>query len=926
MPAPLVFALGTPSTTVVEDDGSADAAEKERIKASVFAAKNEVLRKIFGFDGAGMLKAVAGDRTLRGVGKLLKGSRDDTPPGLGNWDNSCYQNCVIQGLASLRSLDGFLTKGMSTFDSLTDDSTHGALLDISQKLNDPGNHGRHLWTPAKLKSMSSWQQQDAQEYFSKILDEIDKEISRAEKQSRKLAGLEDLPFSHENTQSNVQMFRKSPSTSFPETLRNPLEGLLAQRVGCMSCGFTEGLSMIPFNCLTVPLQNLWGYGCEIRDCLHEYTKLEPIEGVECAKCTLLRTKDNMERLLSNGDGSEQPEALRESLKSRLDTVRQALEDEDFADNTVIKRCQIPRKNWTSSTKSRQAVIGRPPKSLVIHVNRSVFDEMTGAMSKNYASVKFPEVLDLGPWALGSGDGEEMRGWPTNPTESMIAPPSSAPCGSSPVLPYELRSVVTHYGRHENGHYICYRKHPYEAEDHDSDRGEEEPLIRNEETERWWRLSDEDVSRVSKEDVLAQGGVFMLFYEAMEVPRAAEPDRRTSTATIKAVVPTLAAIEPYSPVEEQDEDPATADAFYEADDTVDHSTPLMEEKAFRGISRRTSTATLRAAAAPSSEVEHYEAVAEQEDEGSPIDELSHEDGMDHLPEDDNLDDSLPALAGAPSNTITPKSSFTHDPAYAIAKAQEPEMPSYNVPQPAYVHEDSSDEYNSEEYNSEPDDNAVLPLQERRHNRQRNSTISISSTSSAPSNQIPSAPLSISPSAEDEPTPYAEPPESALFSPTSTIRHSYADYGPQTPIIDFQGPRSPVYTRAIEESIEEEEDEPRWSTSRSEYAPSTIGGSISGSISGSIAGSVAGSEYAPSYAPSSAAPSEGDASDYEGYAESGVGEDESVDGEETQEAPKRFSQTMRTAGAGPGSGQGEVRSSQDGDREKMGLDGLRMVTAS
>ncbi len=24
--------------------------------------------------------------------------------------------------------------------------------------------------------------------------------------------------------------------------------------------------------------------------------------------------------------------------------------------------------------------------------------------------------------------------------------------------YELRAVVTHQGRHENGHFICYRKH------------------------------------------------------------------------------------------------------------------------------------------------------------------------------------------------------------------------------------------------------------------------------------------------------------------------------------------------------------------------------------------------------------------------------------------------------------------------------------
>ena len=29
---------------------------------------------------------------------------------------------------------------------------------------------------------------------------------------------------------------------------------------------------------------------------------------------------------------------------------------------------------------------------------------------------------------------------------------------------------------------------------------------------WWRLSDDDVCKVDEEDVLDQGGVFMLFYE------------------------------------------------------------------------------------------------------------------------------------------------------------------------------------------------------------------------------------------------------------------------------------------------------------------------------------------------------------------------------------------------------------------------------
>ena len=83
--------------------------------------------------------------------------------------------------------------------------------------------------------------------------------------------------------------------------------------------------------------------------------------------------------------------------------------------------------------------------------------------------------------------------------------------------YELRAVVTHYGRHENGHYICYRKHPVA---HDIDeKGLEE--------EQWWRLSDDDVMKVSEDNVLGQGGIFMLFYDCIE---PASPISSQSPAT------------------------------------------------------------------------------------------------------------------------------------------------------------------------------------------------------------------------------------------------------------------------------------------------------------------------------------------------------------------------------------------------------------
>ena len=515
------------------------------------AAKSEAMRRILGFEGTGgFLTHFQRNRSLSGISNFAKSPPNDGLPGLGNWDNSCYQNSVIQGLASLPSLASFLDHATSTTAQGGSYTTIQALRDVIEKLNDPLNTDKRLWTPAELKSMSSWQQQDAQEYYSKVLDEMEKEISRAVRERPSNAGLSELKNLDFGTATHVSKGVKAPScdtklAQLPKELasallRNPLEGLLAQRVGCLQCGFVEGLSLIPFNCLTVPLGKQFTY--DIQACLDEYTKLEPISGVECSRCTLLRHKQQLERLL--GQFEEQieqrglppeprlSEALRSSAGTRLKAVMEALEEDDFSENTLLKKCQIPAKSRVPATKSRQAVIARSPKSLVMHINRSVFDETTGIQRKNLANVRFPKNLDLSPWCLGTSlsksQGLEMESWNIDPSRSMLSdqeleqddnPPESA-CRA-----YVLRAVVTHYGRHENGHYICYRRDPRSLQ----------AEVGHESKETWWRLSDDDVSKVSEESVLGQGGVFMLFYELSErdrphIPNSVTEDTLTYTTT------------------------------------------------------------------------------------------------------------------------------------------------------------------------------------------------------------------------------------------------------------------------------------------------------------------------------------------------------------------------------------------------------------
>ena len=513
----------------------ATAEPEPRSRSELHAFKSEALRRVFGL-GSGATEAIPGATRTRKASWLggLGASCSDAPPGLGNWDNSCYQNSVLQGLSALRSLSAYLQDSdlITRQDSST---TAGSLRETMSSLNDAANNGRRIWTPAKLKSMSSWQQQDAQEYYSRIMDDLEKETAKSAAAKTPSEGLKEIR-EWESTDTIANEDRASAARQQVPLQKTPLDGTLAQRVACLQCGFSEGLSMIPFNCLTVPLGSNHGY--DLAQCLDAYTNLEEISGVECAKCTLLQQKSQLENMtkqkadvpagpedatLSDAPASAAslPPELMQLIMARLMAVQQALDDSDFSDATLNKKCQIPKKARVSGTKTRQAVIARAPTGLVVHVNRSLFDEYTGAMRKNTAQVDYPKILDLGPWILGTRSTQEalQEEWRMNPAKSMIA--GGGYSRSSEGFQYILRAAVCHYGRHENGHYICYREHA-EVQDQDTEGGGKM---------KWWRLSDDDVTAVSEEQVMGQGGVFMLFYERIGTPLI--PETNTPEGSTRA---------------------------------------------------------------------------------------------------------------------------------------------------------------------------------------------------------------------------------------------------------------------------------------------------------------------------------------------------------------------------------------------------------
>ena len=452
-------------------------------------AKSGAFCELLGLENNKITTVVRKARTFSGIDRILPPSTEIGPAGLGNWDNSCYQNSVLHGFASLPAFNTFVSKSWDLMRQRnTTGPTHEALVRFLSELSASDQLKRTLWTPAVLKSMDSWQQQDAQEYFSRVLDAVEKEDIRFYKAHKTKDGLEKLSTAEkkgdgagttssvvEKTVDNVvparvvrseqgitSVAQHGKTMNLPE--RNPLDGMLAQSLKCRTCGFSEGLSLTQFNCITVNLGTAGG-GCTLEHLLDEYTEPEDIDGVECTQCTKLANVEP--RAVEDNVGLERTKVA-ELDESQKDVPLKVSPEEPSSEKSIRKK---PKP--VLSTKSKQLTIGRLPEDLVIHLNRSIFD-MYGNQRKNTAPVDFPVDLKIfNRWCAPLDDLE----------------------GHTIQASYSLRCVVTHAGRHDDGHYVAYAKR---------DKG-------------WYCFNDEVVTQVSEDYVLNRGNVFMLFYEIDRSP-------------------------------------------------------------------------------------------------------------------------------------------------------------------------------------------------------------------------------------------------------------------------------------------------------------------------------------------------------------------------------------------------------------------------
>ncbi|WFD33397.1 ubiquitinyl hydrolase 1 [Malassezia cuniculi] len=426
-------------------------------------------------------------------------------PGLRNPGVYCFFNSVVQSLASVPSLATYLD---TTADMAVRWDTPApvtmALRALIIDLNTPIPRRRALAPKALLGALShvsqssglrtlvaAHQQQDAHELAILLLGALDAELARIQLSRantlRKAHGLETLV-----APSALVAGRPREALGGRDGAAPVSRGTLAQRTACAQCGYSEAVRHFSFDDLSliVPLAQQ----CTLEDCFHAWSQLEQIEWV-CHRCSLLKTLARIRSEYVEHASAKSSSATRKRLQDAERRVCAALtsgmHEEELDASGLVADISLERA--LSPLSSKQVLIARPPPVLVVHLNRSMY---TFGAAKNNVRVIFREWLDIAPYTTGA-----LR---MDARTTMSMPPKK-----SPYTTYRLSAIVTHYGSHNYGHYVSFRRRAGDA---------------------WYRVSDENVDECSIDDVLMQNP-FLLFYEhtGRPAPRAYGAGNASSAA-------------------------------------------------------------------------------------------------------------------------------------------------------------------------------------------------------------------------------------------------------------------------------------------------------------------------------------------------------------------------------------------------------------